>query len=142
MKLSTRSRYGTRLVLDMAKHYNQGPIRLNDIARRQGISIKYLEHLIRPLKKAALVKSVRGPRGGHYLVTSPDKISVGEIVSILEGGFALTKCTTDPDICERSDDCATRIVWSEAAQAMYRKLSEIKISDLMEMECSLRKEAK
>ena len=142
MKLSTRSRYGTRLVLDMANHYQQGPIRLSEIGRRQNISIKYLEHLIRPLKQAAYVKSVRGPKGGYYLVKPPDKITVGDIVSALEGGFELTKCSADPDTCDRSDDCATRIVWYEATRAMVQRLSEITISDLMEMECDIRKEAK
>ena len=141
MKLSTRSRYGTRLVLDMAKRYDQGPIRLSDIARRQNISIKYLEHLIRPLKKAAYVQSVRGPKGGHFLVTPPDKISIGDIVSVLEGGIELTACTADPQTCERSDDCATRIVWHEATRAMVQRLSQITVSDLMKMECDIREKA-
>ena len=142
MKLSTRSRYGTRLVLDMARHYNQGPIRLNDIARRQDISIKYLEHLIRPLKKAAYVKSVRGPKGGHYLATPPEEISVGDIVSILEGGIELTACTIDPQVCERSDECATRFVWYEATQAMYQRLAQITISDLLKLECAIQNSEK
>lgn len=142
MKLSTRSRYGTRLVLDMARRYNQGPIRLSDIAQRQNISIKYLEHLIRPLKKAAYVKSARGPKGGHYLAVSPEKISVGEIVSILEGGIELTACTIDPKTCERSDECATRFVWYEATQAMYQRLAEITISDLLKLECTIQAKAK
>ena len=141
MKLSTRSRYGTRLVLDMARHYNQGPIRLSDIARRQNISIKYLEHLIRPLKQAAYVKSVRGPKGGHYLVTPPEKITIGDIVAVLEGGIQLTVCTADPQTCERSDDCATRIVWYEATRAMYERLSEITVSDLLKLDCEIRKKA-
>ena len=142
MKLSTRSRYGTRLVLDMAKYYNQGPIRLRDIARRQNISVKYLEHLIRPLKQAAYIKSVRGPKGGHYLAMAPEKISVGDIVSVLEDGIALTACSVDPSTCDRSDDCATRLAWYEASRAMVRKLSQITISDLLEMECTLREQAK
>ncbi|KPJ79106.1 MAG: hypothetical protein AMJ54_00105 [Deltaproteobacteria bacterium SG8_13] len=142
MKLSTRSRYGTRLVLDMAQHYDQGPIRLSDIARRQNISMKYLEHLVRPLKQADYVMSVRGPKGGHYLARSPEEISVGDIVSVLEGGIELTACTVDPDSCQRSDDCATRFVWHEATKAMYRRLSQITISDLMKMECEMREDAK
>jgi Rrf2 family protein len=142
MKLSTRSRYGTRLVLDLAKHYEQGPIRLSDIARRQNISIKYLEHLIRPLKQAAYVKSVRGPKGGHYLVKPPDKIPIGDIVSVLEGGIELTACTADPRTCERSDDCATRIVWHEATRAMYQRLSQITVSDLLKMDCEIRENAR
>jgi Rrf2 family protein len=137
MKLSTRSRYGTRLVLDLAQRYEQGPIRLCDIARRQNISIKYLEHLIRPLKQAEYVMSVRGPKGGHYLVKPPEKIRVGDIAALLEEGIELTKCTADPQICRRSDDGATRFVWQEATRAMYRRLSQITISDLMKMACDI-----
>lgn len=142
MKLSTRSRYGTRLVLDLAERYNQGPIRLSDIARRQNISIKYLEHLIRPLKQADYVKSVRGPKGGHYLVKPPEDISIGDIVAVLEGGIELTKCTSDPQTCQRSGDCATRFVWYEATKAMYQRLSQITISDLMKMDCEIGESAK
>ena len=141
MNLSTRSRYGTRLVLDLAQHHDQGPIRLSDIARRQNISIKYLEHLIRPLKQAGYVTSVRGAKGGHYLAKPPGEITVGEIVVVLEGGMELTKCTADPQTCQRSDDCATRIVWHEATSVMYQKLSQITISDLMKMECDIQRKA-
>ena len=88
MKLSTRSRYGTRLMLDMAEHYNEGPIQLGVIAKRQNIPVKYLEQIIIPLKKANYVKSVRGNRGGHMLAKPPDAISVGEIVDLMEGGPA------------------------------------------------------
>ena len=139
MKLSTRSRYGPRLVLDLAQRYDQGPVRLCDIARRQNISIKYLEHLIRPLKKADYVMSVRGPKGGHYLAKPPEKITVGEIVAVLEGGIELTKCTADPQTCRRSDECATRFVWQEATRVMYQRLSQVTISDLMKRECDIQK---
>ena len=92
MKLSTRSRYGTRLVLDMARHYQQGPIQLGAIARRQNISVKYLEQIIIPLKKSNYVTSVRGAKGGHLLAKAPEEITVGEIVSLLEkaewGGYS------------------------------------------------------
>ena len=71
MKLSTRSRYGTRLMLDMAQHYNEGPIQLGDIAKRQDVSVKYLEQIIISLKKARYIESVRGPKGGHILTRPP-----------------------------------------------------------------------
>jgi Rrf2 family protein len=81
--------------------------------------------------------SVRGPKGGHYLVKPPEKITVGDIVAVLEGGIELTKCTADPQTCQRSDDCATRFVWQEATKVMYQRLSQITISDLMQMECDI-----
>jgi Rrf2 family iron-sulfur cluster assembly transcriptional regulator len=133
MKLSTRSRYGTRLVLDMAERYKEGPIQLGTIAKRQDISVKYLEQLIIPLKKARYVQSVRGSRGGHMLARSPDEITVGEIVELLEGSIKLADCIDNPKVCNRSGGCLTRIVWKEAAQAFYNKLNSITLADLLKM---------
>lgn len=130
MKLSTKSRYGVRLMVEMTLQYNRGPIRLGDIARRQGIPSKYLEQIIIPLKKAKYLSSVRGPRGGHMLTVAPDRISVGEIVVLLEGGINLTKCTANPEICARSDQCITRILWEEATEAILEKLNRVTFADL------------
>jgi Rrf2 family iron-sulfur cluster assembly transcriptional regulator len=134
MKLSTRSRYGTRLMLDMAQHYDDGPIHLANIARRQGISVKYLEQIIIPLKKAHYVKSVRGPKGGHILAKPPAEITVGEIVALLEEGAYLAECSTDSRACERSSTCLTRRLWKEAAQAMFDKLHSITLADVMQLD--------
>jgi len=131
MKLSTRSRYGTRLLLDMAEHYHNGPIHLMKIAQRQGISVKYLEQIIIPLKKAKYVKSVRGPKGGHILAKPPEEITVGEIVALLEESTSLVECSYDESICERSEICPTRLVWREAAQAMFGRLESITLADLL-----------
>ena len=97
MKLSTSSRYGTRLMLDMAQHYLQGPIHLATIAMRQGISVKYLEQIIIPLKKAKYIQSVRGPKGGHILAKPPAEITIGEIVALLEDSASLAECSDNPD---------------------------------------------
>jgi Rrf2 family iron-sulfur cluster assembly transcriptional regulator len=134
MKLSTRSRYGTRLMLDMAQHYDDGPIHLANIAKRQGISVKYLEQIIIPLKKAHYVKSVRGPKGGHILAKPPTEITVGEIVALLEDGAFLVECSTDSQACERSATCLTRRLWKEAAQAMFDKLHSITLADVMQLD--------
>jgi Rrf2 family protein len=131
MKLSTKSRYGTRLLLDMAQHYNQGPVQLGDIARRQNISVKYLEQIIIPLKKAGYVASVRGPKGGHVLSRPPVEITVGEIVALLEEGESLVECTERASVCERAPSCPTRLVWQEAAKAMFDKLNTITLADLL-----------
>jgi Rrf2 family protein len=133
MKLSTRSRYGTRLMLDMAQRYQEGPIQLGVIASRQNISMKYLEQLIIPLKRARYVASVRGSRGGHMLAKSPDEITVGEIVKLLEGGIRLTDCTEHPETCKRSDQCMMRLVWKEATQAIQEKLDALTLSDVLRM---------
>lgn len=132
MRLSTRSRYGTRLMLELAQHYEEGPVQLGEVAKRQHVSVKYLEQIIIPLKKACYVRSVRGAKGGHLLAKPPAEISVGEIVSLLEGDPELTECTRNPDSCERWESCLTRFVWREAAEAMYRKLDSITLGDLLE----------
>jgi Rrf2 family transcriptional regulator, iron-sulfur cluster assembly transcription factor len=131
MKLSTKSRYGTRLLLDMAQHYNQGPVHLGDIAKRQNISVKYLEQIIIPLKKAHYVKSVRGPKGGHALARPPEEITVGEIVALLEEGDSLVECTERSEVCERAPTCPTRLIWQAAATAMFDKLNTITLADLL-----------
>jgi Rrf2 family iron-sulfur cluster assembly transcriptional regulator len=131
MKFSTKSRYGTRLMLDMAEHYKQGPVQLGDIAKRQDISVKYLEQIIIPLKKEHYVRSVRGPKGGHVLAKAPEEITVGEIVALLEQGDSLTECSDNPEVCDRAPRCPTRYVWKEAARAMFARLSAITLADLM-----------
>ena len=131
MKLSTRSRYGTRLMLELAQHYPQGPLHLNTIALQQGISVKYLEQIIIPLKKADYIKSVRGPKGGHILAKPPAEITIGEIVALLEEGTSLAECSYNPNICERSSICQTRYIWQEAAQAMFDKLNSITLADVL-----------
>ena len=132
MKLSTRSRYGTRMVLDMAQHYHEGHVQMGDIARRQNVSVKYLEQLIIPLKKANYIKSVRGPRGGHTLARPPEEITVGEIVEVLEGGINLVNCVGNPDVCDRSGSCLTRAIWKSATRAMYNELHSITLSDMLQ----------
>ena len=131
MKLSTRSRYGVRLMLDLALHADQGPVRLGSVAQRQGIGIKYLEQIIISLKKADYVTSARGPKGGHMLTRPPEEITVGEIVGLLEGGLKLTRCTQYPEECGRSGHCVTRILWMEATEAIRERLYAITFRELM-----------
>jgi len=135
MRLTTKSRYGTRLILDLAIYAKENPVPLSDIARRQKISMKYLEHLIRKLKDAGLIKSQRGPFGGHMLKKPPDKITVGDIVRTLEGTTAITECAETEDklcgICNMAGDCLSRWVWLEASKAIFKRLDEITIGSLM-----------
>jgi Rrf2 family iron-sulfur cluster assembly transcriptional regulator len=131
MKLSTRSRYGTRLMLDMAQHYDDGPIHLANVARRQGISVKYLEQIIIPLKKAQYIQSVRGPKGGYILARAPEEVTVGEIVALLEEGTSFVECSDKDESCRRSSTCLTRRLWKEAAQAMFDKLHAITLADVI-----------
>ena len=104
------------------------------MAEELGISVKYLEPLVIPLKKAELIESQRGPKGGHYLAKPPDKITVGEVVKILEGNIDLSACVTDPNVCKRRDSCITRNVWEETTKVMYDKLNSITFAKMIEME--------
>ncbi|MGB8993416.1 MAG: Rrf2 family transcriptional regulator [Desulfobaccales bacterium] len=132
MKLSTRSRYGTRLLLDMAQHYNQGPVQLGDIARRQEISVKYLEQIIIPLKRAHFIETVRGPKGGHILAKPPEEITVAEIVGLLEDSTSLVQCTERAEVCGRASTCPTRLIWKKASQAMFDTLKSVTLADMVE----------
>ena len=131
MKLSTRSRYGTRMMLDLAQHYDEGPVQIGNVSKRENISVKYLEQLIIPLKKANFIKSVRGPKGGHMLAKPPEAITVGEIVRVLEGGINLSSCIENPEVCDRTSDCLTRGLWEETTKAMYEKLNSATLSKMI-----------
>lgn len=136
MRLTNKSRYGTRLILDIALHGQKGqPVRLGDIAERQGFSLKYLEKLIRNLKKAGLIISRRGPTGGHMLARKPEEITVGQIVRALEVTPDLTCCEdTDPmcGVCNRAGDCLTRWIWVEVNNTLFNMLDKLTIADVME----------
>ena len=131
MKLSTRSRYGTRMMLDLAQHYDEGPVQIRNVSKRENISVKYLEQLIIPLKKANFIKSVRGPKGGHMLAKPPEAITIGEIVRVLEGGINLSSCIENPEVCDRTSDCLTRDLWEETTKAMYEKLNSATLSKMI-----------
>ncbi len=132
MKLSTRSRYGTRMMIDMAQRYNEGPVQIGDIARRVDVSVKYLEQLIIPLKKAGYITSVRGPKGGHMLSRPPDAISIGEVVKVLEGGISLSDCVENPKVCDKSEVCLTRSLWEEATKAMHDRLEATTLAEMVQ----------
>ncbi len=131
MKLSTKTRYGIRLLFDLSRHCHKGPVQIGEVARRQNISVKYLEQIIRPLKKADLVFSIRGPKGGHVLAKTPDEISIGEAVRLLEGETDLDDSGLSAGNVDVSDDDLVRMVWQEGTRAMFEKLDSISISDLL-----------
>ena len=132
MKLSTRSRYGVRLLVDLARNGNQGPVQMGEISKRQDISVKYLEQLIRPLKQANMVNSVRGPKGGHLLAKKPEDITLGQIVRLFEGQSELVECISNPEKCSMSDDCQVRLAWGDATKVLYEKLDSTTIANLLE----------
>src|SRR4030042_1319600 len=132
MKLSTRGRYGLRALLDLAVHQGEGMVLLKDIARRQEVSLPYLEHLITPLIAAGLVKSTRGARGGVLLLKPPAEVTLTEVVLLLEGSIAPVDCVNDPKVCSRSASCVTRDVWIQIKDAMTQVLDSTTLQDLVE----------
>ncbi len=132
MKLSTRGRYATRALLDLALHQGGGPTLLKDIAQRQQISVRYLEHLITPLIAGGILRSTRGARGGVWLTKSPEEIRLSEVIQLVEGPLSVVECINNPEICSRSAFCVTRDVWSELKRAMNEILESTTLQDLVE----------
>ena len=118
--------------MDLARHNDQGPVQIGEISKRQDISVKYLEQLIRPLKQASMVTSVRGPKGGHLLAKKPEEITLGQIVRLFEGQSELVECISHHEKCSMSDDCQVRLAWKDATRVLYEKLDSTTISDLMQ----------
>jgi Rrf2 family protein len=132
MRLSTRGRYGVRLMIDLALHHGNGPVMLKDISKRQGISQKYLWNLINPLKSAGLVKSTRGAHGGFTLAREPSGISVTDILQVLEGPLCLVDCVENPSACEKSAACVARDIWCMAAGNLRQTLEAVTLVQLVE----------
>jgi len=132
MKLSTRARYATRALLDLALHQEEKSVILKDIAQRQQISLRYLEHLITPLIAGGIMRSTRGPRGGVSLAKSPEEIKLSEVIKLLEGSLAPVECVNNPEVCSRATFCVTRDVWSELKKVMDEVLESTTLQDLVE----------
>ena len=133
MKLSTRARYGVRLMLALAVNYGNGPVYLKDIARGEEISEKYLSLIIIPLRTAGLVISTRGAYGGYNLAREPSQITLKEVVDVLEGEPCLVDCVRDPSLCPRVSTCVTREIWSLLGGKISEVLESITLHDLVRM---------
>jgi len=132
MKISTRGRYATRAMLDLALHYGNVPVLLKDISARQGISLRYLEQIISPLVAAKIVTSTRGPKGGVMLARPPKKIKLSEVIQVLEGPIVPVECVENPGGCTRAPSCVARDVWMDLAKAMYGVLESTSLQDLVD----------
>ena len=132
MKLSTKGRYATRALLDLALQQVEGPTTLKDIAHRQQISLRYLEHLITPLIAAGIVRSIRGPKGGVFLARAPGEIRLSDVIQLLEGSVTPVECVDNPEICSRSASCVSRDIWGELKKAVTGVLESITLQELVE----------
>jgi len=128
LKLSTRGRYGVKILLDLALNQDNGPVPVGEISRRQGISVKYIDQLMQPLKKEGFVKSVRGPQGGYLLNQPAAAITLGKVVAAMEGQIKTVDCIGDDDVCGHTADCLIRQSWQRAITAMFAELDAVNLS--------------
>ena len=117
LRLSTKGQYGVRAMFELAKNYKKGPLTIKEIARRQGVSVSYLEQLLNKLRKSELIRSRKGPGGGYVINSKPEEISVGHILNSLEGPVAITQCL-DPSAkgCKRVEGCVARLLWKSLGE--------------------------
>ncbi len=137
MKLSTRGRYGVRAMLELAHDYPKKPLPLKKLAGNQGISAKYLEQLLMPLKAAGLVKSVRGAKGGYILAHDPADITLYQIVQTLEGPVAFVDCVNQDYFCARRSSCSVQHTWAEMSNMVCEYLSAVSLKKILEKEAAL-----
>jgi len=134
MKLSTRGRYGARAMLDLAIHYGKGLVLLKDIARRQKISERYLEHIMIALVTAGLARSMQGQYGGFCLTKLPGEIKLSQVIQAVEGPIALVGCVDDSKLCDRADVCVTHEIWEKLKKTMLDVLDSITLEDMVRMQ--------
>ena len=132
MMISTRGRYALRVIIDLAENADAGLIPMHEVAKRQGISLKYLERILPELLSGHLVEGVHGKGGGYRLTKKPDEISVAEILKLTEGDIAPVACLEDNAVvCDRMEDCRTLPVWKGLNDRINEYLESVKITDLM-----------
>ena len=132
MKLSTRTRYAVRAIIELAQNGNNKPLQLKIIAQRQDISVKYLEQLMAILRSSGFVRSIRGSKGGYVLAKAPNQIKLNEVLHRLEGTVTTVECVENEDYCSRSADCASRYLWVQVEQAIEKVLEAITLQDLVD----------
>lgn len=130
MKLSTKARYGMRAMVDLALHYEKGPILLKDIAKRQEVSMKYLDHIISTLRANGLIESAKTRHSGYVVSRAPRQIKTYEIIKAVEGSLAPVDCVDDPKTCHRADFCATLNLWKKLKKSMRDVLEGVTLEDL------------
>ena len=134
MKISTKGRYGLRALIDLAKYSEIEPVSISSIATRQGISERYLEQLMTLLKKAGIIKSIRGAAGGYVLAKEVEEISVGDVLRALEGSLQPVECVAfgGEESCEAAGGCVTKYVWQRINESINRTVDEISLKQLVE----------
>ena len=134
MRLSARSRYATRLLLELARRKGDTPVSAATLAQETGISVQFVEQILKPLKQQGVTSSVRGAAGGHRLARDASEITLAEVVKIMEGDLALAHCCADKDYdCVRKHECKTRHAWALASQMLEKTFASISLASLMKV---------
>jgi Rrf2 family protein len=133
MKLSTRARYGVRLMVALAFNYDKGPVFLKDVAKGENISEKDLSLIIIPLRRIGLVNSIRGAHGGYLLAKDPSQITMKEIIDVLEGDCSLVDCVRNPSTCPRVPICASHDIWEIIGGKISETLNSVTLDMLVKM---------
>jgi len=141
MKLSTKMRYGTRVMVELAMAYPERAVSVKELAKHQRLSIKYLEHIMASLKGSGLVKPERGVNGGYSLSRDPDTIRLNDLFRAFEGPFSLLDCIGNPNVCQMREECPTRDTWIEMNEALEKILERTTIQDLLEKKKKLNNSA-
>lgn len=131
MKLSTKGKYGVKAMVELAIHYGEEPLSIKSISEKQNISEYYLEQLFSPLRKAKLIKSIRGAQGGYYLSRPPEEITVAQIMEVLEGPIEISECLEEKN-CSNIGSCATRLLWARLKDSMDKVMESTTLHDMVE----------
>lgn len=137
MKLSTKTRYGVRAVFDLAYHCSGTSAQVKDIAKRQNVSQRYLEQIFHKLKKAGIVKSERGPKGGYLLTRQAKEITLGDIYRAVENAFNLVPCKKRGKLCDKSEDCVAMPIWENITKQVEEIFDSVTIEDLCDIAANM-----
>jgi Rrf2 family protein len=135
MKLSTMGRYGLRTLMDIAEHQSEGAVTLQSIAKRQELSQKYLWHVITPMKNAGLIKVTRGAGGGYKLAREPERITLLDILTAVEGKICIVPCVHSASSCKRSKFCTAKTAWETVNDAICESLKSMTLHSLIKQPC-------
>ena len=118
-------------MLELASHYGEGPLELREIAKKENISLKYLEQVINPLRAAGLVRSIRGSKGGYSLAKPPSEIYLNDVVETLDGPLHLLECLNDSKVCQKIPSCVMREIWKEVSEAIFKIFNSVTLEEMV-----------
>ncbi len=134
LKLSTKGQYGVRAMFEIARGYPESPVTIREISERQDVSVAYLEQILNKLRRAGVIRSVKGPGGGYLLAAKPEEISIASILKELEGPVAITSCLDPEEGCARVEGCVTHLLWKSLGAKIEAFLETITLKNLLDQE--------